>query len=337
MQISVSPLHLELRTPFRIAHGVSTQRTNVLVEANGGRGEAGLPPYLPTDYATALAWLSDIRLPEWDGPEPPPIESWLDDLPSGPLPARCALDMALHDSWAKRIGQPLHVLMGVDPSRAPVCFMTVSIPERVEDITRDSLPDHPRLKLKLGSGDSERDIAIVQRVRSLTDAELCVDANGAWSIPEAVSVIPRLNELNLLFIEQPIADTDPEDWHLLRRLLPKSHTPPLVADESFRRADDAIALAGAADGVNIKLAKCGGIAASRALIHLARTLDLQVVVGCMVESSLAITAAAALAPLADFADLDGAQLLAADPFRGVTFSEGKPVMPASPGLGVEPA
>ena len=337
MQISVSPLQLHLRTPFRIAHGVSTQRTNVLVEANGGRGEAGLPPYLPTDCAAANAWLSGVTLPAWTSDEPPPVVSWLGDLPSGPLPARCALDMALHDSWAKRIGQPLHVLMGVDPAKAPVSFMTVSIPEQIEDITRENLPNHPRLKLKLGSGDSERDIAIVQRVRSLTDAALCVDANGAWSIPEAVSVIPRLNELNLLFIEQPIAHSDPEDWHLLRRLLPKSNTPPLVADESFSRADDAIALAGAADGVNIKLAKCGGIAASRALIHLARTLDLQVVLGCMVESSLAITAAATLAPLADFADLDGAQLLAGDPFRGVTFEGGRPVMPTGAGLGVEPA
>ncbi|MFT4606195.1 MAG: L-alanine-DL-glutamate epimerase-like enolase superfamily enzyme [Rhodothermales bacterium] len=337
MQISVSPLHLRLQAPFRIAHGVTVERTNVLVEVNGGRGEAGLPPYLPTDYATAHAWLSSITLPEWSSDEPPPIVSWLGRLPAGPLPARCALDMALHDSWAKRIGQPLHVLMGVDPARSPVSFMTVSIPERLEDLTLDSLPDHPRLKLKLGSGDAQRDIAIVQRVRSLTDAELCVDANGAWSIPEAVSIIPRLNELNLLFVEQPIADTDPEDWHLLRRLLPKSSSPPLIADESFSRSDDAIALAGAADGVNIKLAKCGGIAASRALVHLARTLDFQVVLGCMVESSLAITAAATLAPLADFADLDGAQLLANDPFRGVTFAGGRPVMPMGAGLGVEQA
>ncbi|NNE69884.1 MAG: dipeptide epimerase [Rhodothermales bacterium] len=333
MDIRVSPLPLRLKQPFRIAHGTTTERTNILVQVGDGLGEAGLPPYLPVDYETAAAWLKSIQLPEWTSAEPPPVHSWLRDLTSGPRPARCALDLALHDHWAQAIGQPLHVMLGIDPSRTPTIFQTVSIPERLEDLTAESLA-YPRLKLKLGTGDSQRDVEIVRRVRALSDAEICVDANGAWSIPEAVSVIPRLNELKLLFIEQPIANKDPDDWHLLRRLLPRTSTPPLIADESFRSADDAIALAGAADGINVKLAKCGGIAASRALIHLARALDMTVVLGCMVESSLAISAAAALAPLADFADLDGAGFLANDPFDGVTFEDAKPVMPARPGLGV---
>lgn len=335
MQIHVRPLRLRLNQPFRIAHGTTTERTNVCVQVEDGLGEAGLPPYLPVDYGEAAGWLESVRLPVWTSPEPPPIHSWLSDLPPGPRPAMCALDMALHDYWARAIGQPLQILLGVDPSRAPTIFQTVSIPDRLEELTPADL-DHPRLKLKLGSGDGERDIAIVQRVRSMTDAEVCVDANGAWSIPEAVSVIPRLNELGVLFVEQPIADTDPDDWHLLRRLLPRSNTPPLIADESFRTADDAIALAGAADGVNVKLAKCGGIAASLALIHLARALDQKVVLGCMIESSLAISAAATLAPLSDYADLDGAGFLTDDPFVGVTFHSGRPVMSDQPGLGVRP-
>lgn len=335
MQIQVRPLQLTLNQPFRIAHGATTERTNVCVQIEDGLGEAGLPPYLAVDFERAAEWLESVSLPAWTSSDPPPIRSWLSDLPPGPRPAICALDMALHDYWAQAIGQPLHALLGVDPARAPTIFQTVSIPERLEDLTPADL-DHSRLKLKLGSGDGERDVAIVQRVRSLSDAEVCVDANGAWSIPEAVSVIPRLNELGVLFVEQPIADTDPEDWHLLRRLLPRANTPPLIADESFKTADDAIALAGAADGVNVKLAKCGGIAASLALIHLARALDQMVVLGCMIESSLAISAAATLAPLSDYADLDGAGFLTDDPFEGVTFESGRPVMSDRPGLGVSP-
>jgi L-Ala-D/L-Glu epimerase / N-acetyl-D-glutamate racemase len=336
MQIRTSPLELKLKTPFRIAHGVSTGRTNLLVELGDGRGEAGLPPYLEPTFEEAAAWLATVRLPEWDSEEAPPIESWLADLEPGPAAARCALDLALHDYWGKRIGAPLFRLFGLDPGRSPRSFRTLSIPERLEDLTAESIPPGNRLKLKVGTGDHHQDVAIVRRVRELTDAVLCVDANGAWSIPQAVEALPRIAEFDVAFVEQPIANTDPDDWHLLCRLVGSSNRPPLVADESVRTGDDIIALAGAATGINIKLAKCGGLSASRRLIALGRSLDLDITLGCMVESSLAIAAAAHLAPLADFIDLDGADLLEFDPFEGIGFEDGRPVPTGAPGIGVVP-
>jgi L-Ala-D/L-Glu epimerase / N-acetyl-D-glutamate racemase len=334
MQINTSALPLELTRPFRIAHGVSHTRTNVLVECAGGLGEAGLPPYMGIDYQDAHAWLESVRLPAWTSDDPPPVRSWLGQLPEGPSAAFCALDIALHDAWAQRIGQPLYRVFGLDPTRTRPTFQTVSIPETLEDLSPLTLPSDAPLKLKLGSGSPENDVQIARRVRDLTDAPICVDANGAWSIPEAVRVIPRLAELNVVFVEQPIAATDPEDWHLLRRLLANPSGPVLVADESVRSAEDVLALAGAADAINVKLAKCGGFAASLSIIALARSLDMGVVLGCMVESSLAITAACHLASLADYTDLDGADLLANDPFMGVHFEGGVPILPNSPGLGV---
>ncbi|MFT5145269.1 MAG: L-alanine-DL-glutamate epimerase-like enolase superfamily enzyme [Thalassolituus oleivorans] len=334
MQIHTSALPLTLTRPFRIAHGVSHTRTNVLVECGGGLGEAGLPPYLGIDFDDARSWLASVKLPAWTSDEPPPVRSWLGDLHAGPDAAICALDMALHDAWAQRIGQPLYRLFGLDPTRTRPTFQTVSIPETLEDLTLETLPSNAPLKLKLGSGNLEMDVQIARRVRDLTDAAICVDANGAWSIPDAVRAIPRLAELNVVFVEQPIAANDPEDWHLLRRLLANPSGPVLVADESVRSAEDVLALAGAADAINVKLAKCGGFERSLGLIALARSLDMGVVLGCMVESSLAITAACHLASVADYTDLDGADLLSDDPFVGVRFEGGVPILSDSPGLGV---
>ncbi|MBO6576410.1 MAG: hypothetical protein JJ896_16985 [Rhodothermales bacterium] len=330
--IVTEPLVLKLARPFRIAHGVSAERTNVLVRLGEAVGEAGLPPYLGVGYPEVAAWLDGVKLPEWNPDSPPPIRTWISNLPDGPAAARCALDLALHDWWAQAAGQPLHAMLGLDPSAAPASYRTVGIPETGAAPT---LPEGDRLKLKLGSGDTDEDVRVARTVRlTRPEAELCVDANGGWSIPEAVRIIPQLAELKVSFIEQPIAQTDPEDWHLLRRLLAPSGRPPLIADESAHTVDDLIALAGAADGVNVKLAKCGGIAATLKLIDMARALDMQVVLGCMVESAVAITAAAHLASLADFTDLDGAELIANPPFEGVALVDGHPRLPVAPGIGV---
>ncbi len=334
MKIRASALELGLRKPFRIAHGVSKSRTNLLVEIGAGAGEAGLPPYLEPSFEVARDWVAGLRLPKWDSEQAPPIETWLSDLPPGPNAARCAVDLALHDHWGKCLGAPLNRLFGLDPGRSPKSFRTVSIPEKIEDLTVESLPSGGRLKIKVGTGDHILDIAIVRRIRDLTDALLCVDVNGAWSIPQAVEALPRLAELDLAFVEQPIANKDPDDWHLLSRLVISSNRPPMVADESVRTEDDVIALAGAADGVNIKLSKCGGLSACRRLIALGRSLDLMITLGCMVESSLAIAAAAHIAPLADFVDLDGAEILDQDPFEGVHLEDGRPVLSQRAGIGV---
>jgi L-alanine-DL-glutamate epimerase-like enolase superfamily enzyme len=192
----------------------------------------------------------------------------------------------------------------------------------------------PILKLKLGSGDLEADETAVRVAREETGAGLCVDANGGWSVDEAATIIPRLATYDLLFIEQPLPQHNSEMWHDLRARLPEG-MPPLIADESVRQSADIPALAGAADGVNIKLAKAGGLREARRMIALARALGMQVMIGCMVETSVGVTAAAHLAPLADYADLDGNLLLVNDPYVGATWSEGRLSLPDEPGLGVK--
>lgn len=333
----VAPLQIHLKQPFRIAHGTSTVRTNAVVRIGSAYGEAGLPPYLDTTAAEVVQWISGIDIDP--GLHVPAIHHLLAGLPEGPSAARCALDMALHDLWGRRIGRPLHELFGLDPVRhSPVSFVTLSIPESLDDLREAAAAFGPtdRLKLKAGSGDLQRDLEVARIARESTRALIAVDANGGWSIPETVSALPRLFELDITFVEQPISNRDPEDWHLLRRLLPHSGIPLLFADESVFTADDIIMLAGAVDGVNLKLAKCGGIAPARAMISVARALDLRVMLGCMIESSLAIAAAAHLAPLADYVDLDAGLLIRDDPFDGVILRQGRVLPTDRPGIGAIP-
>jgi L-alanine-DL-glutamate epimerase-like enolase superfamily enzyme len=173
----------------------------------------------------------------------------------------------------------------------------------------------------------------VRVVSEETSAQLGVDANSAYSVADAASLITRLAPYNLLFIEQPISWEDVRGWHHLRSLLPAG-SPPLIADESVQQIDDIFAMAGGADGINIKLTKAGGLREARRIITLARALGLQVMLGCAVESSVGITAAAHLAPLVDFADLDGHLYVANDPYKGVRLKQGKLCLPSGTGLGV---
>jgi L-alanine-DL-glutamate epimerase-like enolase superfamily enzyme len=338
--IEVRPLPLPLRHAFRIAHGSSTERTNALVQLGEGFGEAALPPYYPTRLPDVSHWVQHIR-PILDAVlsrSYVPVASILGALPEGPSPAVAAVDMALHDLWGKRAGLPVHALYGLDPEAMPVSSYALPIPENRDALHRmlDEVDTFPFLKLKIGSGNEAWDEDIVRTTRSRFSGTLCVDVNAHWSIDTTVRMIDRLKELDLAFIEQPIPAGSADDWHLLRRLTPSCPIP-LIADESIQGPEDVIALAGAADGINIKLAKCGGILAARGLVILARSLDMQVMLGCMIESSVAMTAAAQLGPLADWLDLDGPMHLKDDPFSGMTFDKGVITLPTGPGLGVSPS
>lgn len=335
--IIAEPLTLHLRTPFRIAYGSSTVRENVLVRIGDGVGEGALPPYYAYRIDEVLAYLQGLDADRLLGNGAFYLEDALDLLPPGPAPARAAADIALHDHWGRTLGFPLYQLWGLNPASAPVSSITLSIPETLDALrTRArSVADLPLLKLKLGSGSLERDEQIVRTVREETRAQVCVDANGSWSVEEAVMLIPRLGDLGVLFVEQPIAAGDHESWRRLRASLPPEH-PTLIADESIQQPADVLALADSIDGINIKLTKTGGIRGARRMIELARALGLSVMLGCMIESSVAITAAAHLAPLVDFADLDGNIDLVRDPFSGMKLVQGQIHLPTDPGLGVTP-
>lgn len=336
---SVSPLRLGLRHVFRIAHGASTERTNALVtmQLPDGQtcfGEAALPPYYPWTLADIESYVAALSFDELDINAP---SSFLDTLPDGPGPARAAIDMAVHDAWGRALGHPLYRVLGLDPARSVASSYAMPIPETLEEHADrvKEVAHFPFLKLKIGSGDVAFDEAVIRTTRDHYKGALCIDVNAGWSIPDAVRIIPRLDDCNLAFIEQPIAAKPVDDWHLLRRMLPGLAVP-LIADESVQGSDTVIALAGAADGINVKLAKCGGIRAAMHMVSLARGLDLSLMLGCMIESSVALTAAAHIGPLFDYLDLDGPMHLAADPFNGLTFDAGVIGLPDRPGLGVIP-
>jgi len=335
MRFEIEAITLHLETPFRIAHGTSFARHNVLVHLGDGVGEGAPVSHYGYSQAQALDYLHGLDVEALLGDDPLAVEDVLDRLPPGPAPARAAVDIALHDHWAQHLGYPLYRLWGLNPRRAALSSLTISMAEDEAALRRRvrAAEGFPILKLKLGTGDLVADETIVQIAREETAARLCVDANSAWRVDEAAAIIPRLAKYDLLFVEQPVAVDDAEAWHRLRHLLTDG-TPPLIADESIRGPGDVLALRGAVDGINIKVSKVGGLREARRMIGLARALDMQVMLGCMVESSVGITAAAHLAPWVDFADLDGNLDVRNDPYSGVEMEAGLLHLSSQIGLGV---
>jgi L-alanine-DL-glutamate epimerase-like enolase superfamily enzyme len=236
--------------------------------------------------------------------------------------------MALHDLAGRRLGVPLYELLGLDGSRTPQTSFTIGLdtPEVVARKVKEAAA-YPVLKVKMGSAD---DREVLAAVRDSTDRPIRVDANEGWTPAEALERLDWLARLRVEFVEQPLPAGQLEETRALRRRSPL----PFFADESVHRAEDIPRLAGAFDGINIKLMKCGGLAEAMRMIAVARAHGMRVMLGCMIESSLAITAAAHLSPLVDTADLDGNLLLEDDPFTGASVVDGRIVLPDGPGLGV---
>lgn len=329
MHIRSEQLALRLENPFKLSYGATDVRHNVLVHIDGGIGEAAVVPYYDETPARIITYVESLAL---DG-DPLLLHDLLDHLPPAPSPAaRAAVDMALHDLWGKTLGQPLYRLWGLNPERCPVSSYTVAMADDEADY-RERLRQarsYPLVKLKLGSGSTDEDLRRVRIAREELNADLCVDANGGWSAAEAVQMIAEMGDL--VFIEQPVARDNIDGWRKLQTVNPR---PTLIADESVQGVESVMKLAGLVDGVNIKLAKSGGLAPARQMIALARAYGMQVLIGCMIESSVAVTAAAHLAPMADYADLDGNLLITNDPCTGVKLDERKRlVLPDGPGLGL---
>jgi L-alanine-DL-glutamate epimerase-like enolase superfamily enzyme len=325
MKLTYEPYTLNLKTIWRIAHGASDQRHNVFVKIGEGIGEAAGVPHHGESQAGIIAYLESVADRDWD---PFNLEEPLRLLPSGSSAARCAIDMALHDCLGLQLGQPLYRLLGLDPTKAPLTSYTISIEEPAVMAERAKKSGMPVLKIKLGLGD---DLAAVRAVRAASSARLHVDANAGWTREKAIDLIPRLKEFGIEFVEQPLPVGDIEGLRWLRN---QKLGLPIFADENVKTSQDVAAHAGAVDGVVIKLAKTTGIREALRAIYTARALDMQVMIGSMVETTLAVTAAAHLAPLCDYADLDGPLLLSNDPFWGVSYDGGHLILPNLPGLGV---
>jgi len=329
MKLHWEPITLDLRTTFRVAHGASDQRHNVLVHLDDGVGEAAAVPYYGETQEGIVEYLKSV--PDL-GDDPFDMDAVLAKRPAGSRAARSAIDEALHDLWGKKLGQPLYKLFGLNPKNLPLTSFTIGMdePEVMAEQARAS--GHPILKIKLGS---EKDEAIIAAIRKATNAKLRADANAGWSREQALHLIPRLMEYDLEFIEQPLAVDDVEGYFWLKgKLRAQKINIPIFADETAKNSHDITKLAGAIDGVVVKTMKSEGIRESLRMIHAARAHDMQIMLSCMVESSVGVTAAAHLAPLSDYADLDGPLLIKNDPYRGLMYDGAKMTLPDGAGIGV---
>ncbi|MBL9203307.1 MAG: dipeptide epimerase [Opitutaceae bacterium] len=337
MLLRHQPYTLELRHAFGIAASTrtTTPATLVEVERDGivGYGEAAMPPYLGESQATAAAFCERAR-PLLAGVRDPfqleEILPAIDVLAPGNTAAKAALDIALHDWVGKKLGAPWFRLWGLDAAKAPVTSFTIGIdtPEIVREKTREAAV-YKIIKVKLGRSD-ESDREMIDAIRSVTAAPITVDANQGWKNRDAaLRMIEWLAGRGVVFIEQPMPKEQLDDTAWLRARSPL----PLIADENCQRLADVPRLTGAFHGINIKLMKCTGLREAHKMILLARALGLKVMLGCMTETSCAISAAAQLSPLVDWADLDGAVLIKNDCFDGAIIVDGKITLPERPGIG----
>ncbi len=334
LRLGTQVITLKTRHPFVIARGGSSDYRVVwvrLADADGveGWGEADPSAYYGETADTVLAALGKLEphLPA-DPFDLEQAEARFAQLAPNSAAARAALSAALHDLVGKRLGQPLWRLWGLDPARAPRSSFTIALdtPERMREKVIEA-SSYPILKIKLGT---DRDEEILKTIRDATDKPIRVDANAGWTRERAFRMLPVLRDFGVEFVEQPLPPTDLEGIAALRR----QGVLPVVVDESCVVATDVPRVAGAADGINIKLAKCGSLREALRMVAAARAQGMLVMVGCMIESSLGITAAAHFTPLLDAADLDGAALTVNDPFRGATIEGGQICLPTEPGLGV---
>ena len=329
MKLSWEPITLDLKTTFRIAHGSSDQRFNALVFLDDGVGEAAAVPYYGETQQGIIEYLKSV--PEL-GDDPFDMDSILARRPLGSRAARCAIDEALHDLWGKKLDQPLYKLFGLNPNNLPLTSFTIGMDEPEVMAQQAKASGLPILKIKLGS---ERDEEMVAAIRKVTNAKLRVDANAGWSREHAFKIIPRLAEYDLEFIEQPLAADDVEGYFWLKEnLRAQKIRIPIFADEAARNSHDVAKLSGAVDGVVVKTMKSEGIREALRMIHTARAHDMQIMLSCMVESSVGVTAAAHLAPLCDYADLDGPLLIKNDPYTGLKYDGAKITLPEGAGLGL---
>lgn len=334
MLFSYEPLTLKTRHVFAISRGASDTFGGAIVrlehEGSVGLGEAAPSPFYGENQSTVLAVLEILKEEIPDNPflieeANERMEKRIRRNPA----AKAAIDIALHDLVGKKLGIPLYRLFGFSPEKALTTSFTIGIDEpQVMKQKALEAREFPILKIKVGT---DRDESVLDAIRSVTDKTLRVDANCAWTPREAVRKIPKLLKYGIEFVEQPILPGDPAGLRFVR----ENVGVPIIADESVETSGDIERLVGAVDGINIKLMKCGGLCEALKMIHVARAVGMKVMLGCMVESAVSISAAAHLSPAADYADLDGNLLLAKDPFSGVKVMQGKLVLSSAPGLGIE--
>jgi L-alanine-DL-glutamate epimerase-like enolase superfamily enzyme len=331
LSLSVTTIELPLIHPFKIARGAAeTIARSAVIRVRAG-GDEGIGEATPVErygesVESVAAYFDAHPLAAQD---PYRLEALLH---SGiPAAARAGLDLALHDLIGKELGKPLYALLGLDPALTPATSRTIGIADPETTLQKVAeVSDNPILKVKLGAGTRGEQVETIAAIRAQYGGTIRIDANEGWDVEGAIAILREIDRYEIEFCEQPIPAGDPRGLRAIRERV----SIPIVADEDALIASDLPRLRGCVDGVNVKLAKTGGIRGALAMIHTARALGLKVMLGCMVESAIAGTAAAHLSPLVDWADLDGPLLISHDPFAGVRYDRGKILLPDTPGLGV---
>ncbi len=329
MIVSIKEFDIHLVSTFRTKHGASDSKRALIVDIDGGLGEAAPVHYYGEDATTVKNFVE--KASKILGNDPFQLESLgerLDGVAALNYSAKAAIDVALHDLVGKKLGLPIHKYFGITPREDLATSFTISIsdPDTMKKQTEES-PGYHVYKVKVGV---PGDIEMVAAVRDATNARIRVDANEGWTAKEAIARVKELEKLDVEFIEQPLHRDDLDGFKLLRSRVDL----PIIADEGVFRAGDIPKYAGLVDGINIKLSKSGGLREAFKMIAVARAHRMKVMIGCMVETSVGITAAAQIASLVDYADLDGNLLISDDPYSGVTLDNGYLRLPAGPGLGV---
>lgn len=335
MKLSWEPYELQLRHVFTVASysRTTTPDVQVKIEYDGftGYGEASMPPYLGQTVQSVCSFLEKVDLSQFADPFCiDDILTYVDSLSPGDAAAKAAVDIALHDLVGQLLGQPWYRIWGLDAAKAPNTTFTIGIDtaDVVREKTRECASQFNILKVKVGL---ENDMEMIRAIRDVTMLPLAVDANQGWKDREkALEEIFWLKEQGIVMVEQPMPKERIDDNAWLTERSPL----PIFADEAIQRLKDIPSIKGAYTGINIKLMKCTGMREAWKMANYAHAEGMRVMVGCMTETSCAVTAAAQLSPIVDFADLDGNLLISNDRFRGMEVVNGKITLPDRPGLGL---
>ncbi len=334
--INYKPFPLHLRHTFTVSGFSRNSTPGVQIRIDfdniSGYGEASMPPYLGESTESVMAFLHKVDLSHYnDLTDLESILHYVDNIEDGNCAAKAAIDIALHDLVGKLQEKALHKLWGLDLQTIPNTTYTIGIDttEIIKQKTLEYAKDFNILKIKVGTSN---DSSIVNAIREVSSLPLSVDANQGWTDRvKALESIHWLKEQGVVMVEQPMPKNQIDDLAWLNQ-----HSPlPIFADESIQRLKDIDSLKGVFSGINIKLMKCTGLNEARKMIDKARSLEMKVMIGCMTESSCAISAAAQISPLADFVDLDGHFLISNDPFEGLNLINGKVIPSDNPGLGIK--
>lgn len=334
LKLSFEPYDLQLKRVFTIANSSRTTTPVILtkLECEGftGYGEASMPPYLGETQQSVGEFLSYLNLEQFKDPfRMEEILEYIDEAAPGNTAAKASVDIALHDLVGKILGRPWYKIWGFSPENTPNTSFTIGIDE--PDVVKEKVNEAGEfkiLKVKLGL---DNDKEMIEAIRSISEVPLCVDVNQGWKDKKmALDMVHWLNEKGIEFVEQPMPK---EQWDDIAWLTENSPLP-IIADEAVQRLCDVKKTFGIYSGINIKLMKCTGMREAHKMVNLASTNKMKVMIGCMTETSCAVSAAAQLSPKADWADLDGNLLISNDPYSGIKIVDGKIMLYDNPGIGI---